>query len=104
MVTVSHRPHTVYTGEVFTLTCTIVVGPVVDTNVMVTATWTGPQGTPTSSNPTLVSAGTYKSTLRLNLDTAGPRDYTCNAAVSPHRTPLVRSNSGVGSKTITIRK
>ena len=103
MVTVTHSPDTVYTDEDFTLTCTIVVDSAVDTAVMVTAEWSGPDGALTGSDPTMMSDGTYVSTLALNLDTAGSVDYTCTAMVSPDGTPFVTASAvGDDSEIVTI--
>ena len=107
MVTVTHSPDTVYTSEDFTLTCTIVVDEaIVDTTVMVTAMWSGPEGaltggtTPTDPD----SDGTYESTLTLREDTAGSVEYTCTAAVSPDGDqPFVTaSDEGADPETVTI--
>ena len=101
MVTLSHSPETVYTSDNITLNCTIELDPAVNTAVMVTAMWTGPDGLITGSDFTMML---YESTLTLNLDTAGSALYGCNATVTPIGTPFVMSNNGMDSETITIRK
>ena len=100
MVTVTHSPDTVYTDEDFNLTCTIKLIEQVDTDVTVDVSLTGP-GVP-DSDPTMVSAGMYESTVTLNLDTAGSRLYVCTAVVSPDGTPFVTGTSRVDTETITI--
>ena len=93
MVTVMSDPLNPRVGDSVTLTCTIVPvdEPAVDTAVMVTAVWTGPEGPLTGTDPTMVSAGTYESTLTLTtLSNAGA--YTCTANVSPDGTSFVTAS------------
>ena len=85
MVSVTSDNNDPAVGDDITLTCTIVLDSAVDTDVMVTADWTGPEGeltggtTPTDPD----SDGTYESTLTLtSLGTIHSGDYTCTAMAS----------------------
>ncbi len=104
-MTVSADPdRTLYTDEDVSLTCDITT---VDTEVAVTASWTGPDGSITAGVSDITGSGPYQSTLTLSsLTTSDSGLYTCTASVDPAvSTPLVvGSGDGTGSHTITVGK
>ncbi len=98
---------TLYTDEVVTLTCDITLDPAVDSEVTVTASWTGPGGPITAGVSEVTGSGlTYQSTLTLSsLTTSDSGLYTCTASVDPAvPTPLVGSGDGTDSHTIAVGK
>ena len=104
MVTVVSDPPNPRVGDSATLTCTIVPvkEPAVDTAVIVTAEWTGPEGALTGTDPTMTSTGTYESMLTLtSLPDSGV--YTCAAGVNPDGTPFVIASALV-SGSVTAGK
>ncbi len=75
---------TLYAGENVTLTCDITLDPAVDSEVAVTASWTGPGGPITAGVSDITGTGPYQSTLTLSsLTTYDSENYTCTASVSP---------------------
>ncbi len=75
---------TLYTGEDVTFTCDITLAPAVDSEVTVTASWTGPGGPITAGVSDIAGSGPYQSTLTLStLTTSDSGDHTCTASVSP---------------------
>ncbi len=71
-------------GDNLTLTCGITLDPAVDSEVAVTASWTGPGGLITAGVSDVTGSGPYQSTLTLSsLITSDSGDYTCTASVSP---------------------
>ncbi len=102
---------TLYADEDVTLTCDITLDPAVlaavDSEVAVTASWTGPGGPITDGVSDITGSGlAYQSTLTLSsLTTSDSGLYTCTASVDPAvPTPLVGSGDGTGSHTITVGK
>ena len=65
-----------------TLTCTIQLDPAVNSDVMVMATLSGPQGT---ASPVMGSQLMYQITLQENslLATDSPETYTCSVTIIP---------------------
>ena len=90
-------------GGDITFTCTIVVDSAVDTDVMVAAVWSGPDGALTGSNTTDPdSDGTYESTLTLtSLETINSGGYTCTAMASSDDT-FVKASDHVLSDRLII--
>ena len=109
MVSVTSNNENPSVGDDITLTCTIKLDSAVDTAVMVTARWSGPEGALSDTTTTdLESAGTYKSTLTLtSLEITDSGDYTCTATANsvdvfvttsdPVSNKLVIKNFGNGS-------
>ncbi len=99
---------TLYADEDVTLTCDITLDPAVDSEVAVTASWTGPGGPITDGVSDIAGSGlAYQSTLTLSsLTTSDSGLYTCTASVDPAvPTPLVvGSGDGTGGHTITVGK
>ncbi len=97
---------TLYAGEDVTLTCDITLDPAVDSEVAVTASWTGPDGPITAGVSDISGSGlAYQSTLTLSsLTTSDSGDYTCTASVDPATPLVVGSGGGTGSHTITVGK
>ncbi len=99
---------TLYADENVTLTCDITLDPAVDSEVAVTASWTGPGGPITDGVSDMTGSGlAYQSTLTFSsLTTSDSGLYTCTASVDPAvSTPLVvGSGDGTGSHTIIVGK
>ncbi len=95
---------TLYADEDVTFTCDITLDPAVDSEVAVTASWTGPGGPITAGVSDITGSGPYQSTLTLSsLTTSNSGLYTCTASVD--LAPLVvGSGDGTGSHTITVGK
>ncbi len=104
MVTVSADPdRSLYTGEDVTLTCDIALDPAVDSEVAVTASWTGPGGTITAGVSDITGSGPYQSTLTLSsLKTSDSGDYSCNASASSTDPFVMASAQSSDTQTITI--
>ena len=81
MVTVTSNNENPHVGDDIILTCIIELDSAVDTDVMVTTFWSGPEGAPTGTTPIdQDSDGTYESTLTLtSLKTIDSGNYTCTA-------------------------
>ena len=83
---------TLYAGTTLTFTCTIELDEQVDTGVMVTADWTGPDGSMLNNARISITAASltgplmYESRVMFDPLSDGPEDggtYTCMATVSP---------------------
>ncbi len=97
---------TLYANEVVTLTCDITLDPA-DTEVTVTASWTGPGGPITAGVSDMTDAAPYQSTLTLSsLTTSDSGLYTCTASVDPAvpKPLVVGSGGGTGNHIITVGK
>ncbi len=94
-----------YAGEDVTLTCDITLDPAVpaavDTEVTVTASWTGPGGPITAGVSDMTNAAPYQSILTLSNSAAG--DYTCVATLQSRNSPHVAASSPT-QQTVTIGK
>ncbi len=101
MTVTSSPDRTVYAGEDVTLTCDITLDPAVDSEVAVTASWTGPGGPITGGVSDMTDAAPYQSILALLNSVAG--DYTCVATLQPHNSPHVAASSPT-QRTVTIGK
>ncbi len=86
-------------GDPLTFTCNITLDPAVDSEVAVTASWTGPGGPITAGVSDVTGSGPYQSTLTLSsLTTSNSGDYTCTASVGPG--DLMFINESEGSDTL----
>ncbi len=101
MTVTSIPDRTIYGGEDVTLICDITLDPAVDSEVAVTASWTGPGGPITAGVSDMTDAAPYQSTLTLLNSAAG--DYTCAATLQPHNTLSVAASSPT-QQTVTIGK
>ena len=106
MVTVTSNNTDPVVGDDITLTCTIVVDPAVDTDVVVTAVWTGPGEGITGTTPTDPDSDkTYQSTLALtSLETSDSGGYTCTAMATSDDTFVTDSDPVPNTLTITVGK
>ena len=95
-----------YTEVDLTLTCTIELDAAVDTGVVVTVEWIGPNGTLFGTVPSATSSTTYQSTVTitsLEMSDSGP--YTCTATASPNGTPFVTASEATSNTTqVTVGK
>ena len=105
MVTVTSDNTNPAVGDDITLTCTIVVDSAVDTDVIVTADWSGPEGeltggtTPTDPD----SDGTYESTLTLtSLGSIHSGEYSCTAMASSDNVFVTIPDQTVSDKLVII--
>ncbi len=85
-VAISREPDsgtTLRHGDSLTLTCDITLDPAVDSEVAVTASWTGPGGPITAGVSDMTGSGlAYQSTLTLSsLTSSDAGDYNCTASV-----------------------
>ncbi len=94
---------TLHAGEDATLTCDITLDPAVDSEVTVTASWTGPDGPITGGVSDMTDAAPYQSTLTLSNSAAGDYMYTCAATLKPRNSPDVTASSPT-EQTVTIGK
>ena len=104
-MTITRTPERpLYPGEDVNLTCTVDVGGVVDTPVMVAVDITGPGGLMSSGSESLMATETtYQRTVTftsLSDYTAG--DYTCNTTVSPGPSSEFVTGDGQNSNVTTI--
>ena len=105
MVTVTSNNTDPVVGDDITLSCTTKLDSAVDTDVTLTAVWSGPEGGLTGSDPTMVSAGTYESILTLtSVETSNSGDYTCTAMASSDDVFVTDSEPVSVSLTITVGK
>ena len=107
LATVTADPdRTLYNGEGVTLTCDITLDPAVDSDVAVTASWTGPDGAITTGVMDMTGSVPYQSTLTLSsLMTTDTGDYKCTASAVPENLLFVIA-SGESSAThnVTVGK
>ena len=104
-MTITQTPERpLYPGEDVNLTCTVDVGGVVDTPVMVAVDITGPGGLMSSgSEPLMATETTYQRTVTLtSLSDSTYGDYTCNTTVSPDPSSEFVTGDGQSSNVITI--
>ena len=104
-VTITLTPEQpLYPGDDVNLTCTVDVGGVVDTPVMVTVDITGPGGLMSSGSEPLMATGrTYQRTVTLtSLNDSTSGDYTCNTTVSPDPSSEFVTRDGQNSDMVTI--
>ena len=104
-VTITRTPERLlYPGDGINLTCTVDVGGVVDTPVMVAVDITGPGGLMSSGSESLmVTETTYQRTVTLTfLSDSSSGDYTCNTTVSPDPSPGFVTGDGQNSNMTTI--
>ena len=105
-VTVSHSPISI--GSTVTLTCTMVLSPLVDVAVTVNTVWTGPDGfmTTNTAQPVMGSTTTYTSTAMVSSfgrEQSGL--YVCGANIDSTISPfLVRSIQMNGMVRVTLGK
>lgn len=105
MVMVEH-PTNITSGSSPSLSCTALLSAYIDIPVIVSTTWTGPDGTtftPRSmTGAMMVNFTTYNSTA--NVCGARSGTYTCEATItSPSTSTLVQSEGmTTGSATITV--
>ena len=105
-VTVSHSPISI--GSTVTLTCTMVLSPLVDVAVTVNTVWTGPDGfmTTNTAQPVMGSTTTYTSTAMVSSfgrEKSGV--YVCGANIDSAISPfLVRSIQMNGTVRVTLGK
>ena len=92
------------TGESVVLTCTITLDSAVDSNVTVTASWSGPGGNITSSVTDMTATAPYQSTLSLTtLANSYSGMYICIASVdSVDPTYITGSNDKADTYTIEV--
>ncbi len=101
MTVTSSPDRPLYTGDNVTLSCDITLDPAVDSEVAVTASWTGPGGPITAGVSDMADAAPYRSTLTLSNSAAG--DYTCAATLQPRNSPYVATSSPT-QQTVAIGK
>ena len=104
-VTITLTPERpLYPGEDVNLTCTVDVGGVVDTPVMVAVDITGPGGLISSGSESLMTTETtYQSTVTLtSLGDPTSGDYTCSTTVSPDPPSEFIRGDGQSSDIVTI--
>ena len=97
---------TLYTEDDLTLTCTIELDEAVDTGVVVTVEWTGPNGMLFGTVPSVASSTTYQSVVDItSLEMSDSGSYTCNAHASPNGTPFVTASEATSNTTeVTVGK
>ena len=104
-VTITRTPQRpLYPGDDANLTCTVDVGGVVDTPVMVAVDITGPGSLMSSGSESFMTTETtYRRTVTLtSLNDSTSGDYTCNTTVSPGPSSEFVSGVGQNSNVITI--
>ena len=104
-MTISRTPERpLYPGDDVNLTCTVDVGGVVDTPVMVAVDITGPGGLMSSgSEPLMATETTYQRTVTLtSLSDSTSGTYTCNTTVSPDPSSEFVTGDGQSSAMVTI--
>ncbi len=102
MTVTSSPDRPLYAVKDITLTCDITLDPAVDSEVAVTASWTGPGGPITIGVSEVTGSGlAYQSTLTLSNPAAGV--YTCAAASQSRNSPHVTASSPT-QQTVTIGK
>ena len=94
---------TLYTEDDLTLNCTIQLDEAVDTGVVVTVEWTGPNGMLFGTVPSVASSTTYQSIVNItSLEMSDSGNYTCNATTSPNGTPFVIASEPTSNTTEVI--
>ena len=104
-MTITRTPERpLYPGDDVNLTCTVDVGGVVDTPVMVAVDITGPGGLMSSGSESLMATETtYQRTVTLtSLSDSTSGDYTCNTTVSPDPSSEFVTGDGQSSNVTTI--
>ncbi len=93
-------------GDDLIFTCDITLDPAVDSEVAVTASWTGPGGPITAGVTDITGSGlAYQSTLTLStLATSDSGDYTCTASVGPGDLMFINGSEGSVMLGITAGK
>ena len=93
-VTVTQAPvRTLYTEDDLTLTCTIELDEAVDTGVVVTVVWIGPDGMLFGAVSSATSSTTYQSTVNItSLEISDTGFYACTATASPDGTTFVTAS------------
>ena len=94
---------TLYTEDDLTLTCTIELNEAVDTEVVVTVVWIGPNGALSGTAPSAGSSITYQSIFTVtSLEMSDSGAYTCAATATGNGTTFVTESQG-GSATTTVQ-
>ena len=104
-MTITRTPERpLYPGDDVNLTCTVDVGGVVDTPVMVAVDIAGPGGLMSSGSESLMATDTtYRRTVTLtSLNDSTSGDYTCNTTVSPDPSSEFVTEDGQNSNVTTI--
>ena len=104
-MTITRTPERpLYPGDDVNLACTVDVGEVVDTPVMVAVDITGPGGLMSSGSESLMATETtYQKTVTLSsLSDFTSGDYTCNTTVSPDPPSEFVTGDGQSSDMVTI--